>query len=57
MSRLESHLPIDEVDFKVVKTKYGELRELVRPFLTEGVRRKRTRIANPENVVSGTDSD
>ena len=57
LSRLESHLPIDELDFKAVKTKFGELRELVRPFLTKGLRKKRKRIANPVNFVSDTDSD
>ena len=50
-------MPIDELDFKAVKTKFGELRELVRPFLTKGLRRKRKRIANPVNFVSDTDSD
>ena len=57
LSRLESHFPIDELEFKAVKTKFGELRELVRPFLTKGLRTKRKRIANPVNFVSDTDSD
>ena len=56
VSRLESHLPIDEGDVKSMKTKHGELREHVAPLLNEGVRRKRRRVANPENVVLDTDS-
>ena len=57
VSRLESNLPIDEGDVKSMKTKHGELREHIAPFLNEGVRRKRRRVANVENVVLDTSSD